>query len=81
MYWAAVFAVAHSPAAGALSHVLDVGAIVRIWDSDRVVVERVLEWDLGLWRGVWRGWAVVVRPRVRPRVRRGRICILELVLG
>lgn len=45
MYWAAVFAVAHSPAAGALSQVLDVGAMVRSWDSVRAVVARALEWE------------------------------------
>lgn len=69
MFVAAVFAVAHSPAAGALSQVFDVGAMVRIWDS--VMVVSVL--DLVLWRDLWRGWAV---DRVRRRVRGGRRCIL-----
>jgi len=43
VYVAAVFAVAHSPTAGALSHVLDVGAMVRIWDSVMVVRVSILE--------------------------------------
>lgn len=71
VYLAAVSAVAHSPTAGGLSHVLDVGAIVRIWASVMVVSDLVLV----LWRGLWRGWAVE-RDRVRRRVRGVRRCIL-----
>lgn len=74
VYFAAVFAVAHSPTAGGLSHVLDVGAIDRIWASVMVVSDLVLV----LWMGWWRGWAVV-RPRVRRRVRGERRCILCIV--
>ena len=64
MFVAAVFAVAHSPAAGASSQVFDVGAMVRIWDSVMLSVLCLV---------LVRGWAVV---RVRRRVRGVRRCIL-----
>lgn len=68
---------AHSPTAGGLSHVLDVGAMVRIWDSVMVVRESVTVLTLGLelvlWRGLRSGWAVVT---ARRRVRGVRRCIL-----
>jgi hypothetical protein len=74
MFLAAVSAVAHSPAAGALSQVFEVGAMVRIWDSVMVVPALVLV----LCTGLWRGWAA---ERVRRRVRGVRRCIFLLWNG
>lgn len=61
MYLAAVLAVAHSPFAGGLPQVFEVGAIWRIWDSVRVVSVRGRRGNVSE-----RGWAVVERTvRVR----------------
>lgn len=81
VYLAAVSAVAHSPSAGALSHVFELGAIARIWDSVRVV--EVVESERAIGgkvreKGRGRGRAVerVVRRRVVVRGL-GSILMLE----
>ena len=75
--FAACFAVAHSPAAGASVQDLEEGAMVTSWDS----VRAALPLRLRVKREVGRGVAVVWRVRVRVRVRR-RVwrCILEVIV-
>lgn len=70
--FAACFAVAHSPSAGASVQDLEDGAMVRSWDSVRAV-SRVKRDG----RGVAVVWIVRVRVRERRRVWR---CIL-VILG
>lgn len=68
--FAACFAVAHSPSAGASVQDLDVGAMVMIWDSVRAVsrTKRDGRGDAVVW---------IVRVRVRERRRVWR-CILVI---
>lgn len=74
--FAACFAVAHSPAAGASVQDFEEGAMVTSWDSVRAALLR-----LRVKRVVGRGVAVVWMVRVRVRVRR-RVwrCIFEVIV-
>jgi len=75
VYFAACFAVAHSPSAGASVQDLDVGAMAMSWDSVRALSRVKRENGIGV-AVVW-----MVRVRVRERRRVWRCILLSCVDG